>query len=44
MMVTFLSHMMKIDWLHDEIQLVPMMGIDSLIPSPDWNGLGPESV
>ena len=30
-MVMFLSHMMEIDWLNDEIQLVypgPMMGID----------------
>ena len=31
MMVMLLSHMMEIDWSHDEIQLVhpgPMMGID----------------
>ena len=30
MAVTFLSHMMEIDWLHDEIRLVhpgPMMGM-----------------
>ena len=31
MMVKFLSHMMEIDWLHDEIRLLhpgPMMGLN----------------
>ena len=43
-----LSCMMEIDWLNDEIQLVypgPMIeNSQGLTPSPDWDGLGPESV
>ena len=43
MTVTFLSHMIEIDWSNDEIQLVylgPMMGIDRVQPhhliGMDW--------
>ena len=43
MMVTFLSHMIEIDWLNDEIRLVypgPMMGTDRVQPyhliGMDW--------
>ena len=47
--VTFLSHVIDIDWSNDGIRLGdpgPMMGIDRVLtaPSPDWGGVGPESV
>ena len=41
MTVTFLSHMMEINWLNDEIQLGhlgPMMGIDR-VQSHHLNGM-----